>query len=266
MPSAIDAVTKTFATFGREVSRNISNACENAQRCVSASVQTVHDVALSVIHVISKIFKDSDALSSVVRLASNGIDIMGRMGVRSLCFEPLSNSFNSILTFLSAKSILHKLDSLASGEDAKKDVPRGEVNFLRVISKLSMGVADVINGAKWLTKVGILDDRWSKCSATIPLPFFGRSLNVNVSHAQAAFGIAGSATNFASTVRKMVREGDLSLKTWLSLASDISRIASTVLFQIPVAPCVFWGIVAGSAGTVASLTSFIYDAATARAA
>lgn len=267
MPSAIDIANKAFAavgSFGQEVSRNATNACACVQQWANAGVQAVHAVALSVIRVISKIFKDTDAVSNVLRLASNGIAIMKERGVNASCFAPLSNSFSGILAFLSAKNIFHKVDSLASGEDARRDVPRGEFNFLRVVSKISMGISDAINGAKWLANVGLIDDRWSKCSASIPVPFFGRSINVNASHAQAGFTIIGSLTNIASTIRKMVREGDLSLKTWLSLASDTSRIASTVLFQIP--QCALFGIIAGSVGSVAGLTGFIYDALTARAA
>jgi hypothetical protein len=228
-----------------------------AERCVRDCVRAVHEVAIKAIHIISQMFKDTEVLSNFIRFLSNGIDLIGRVGMKPSWSEPMGASFNSVLTFLSAKAIVHKVDTLLSGEDAQKDVPKGEYNFLKVISKISFAISDVINAAKWLTKVRLLEEAWSKDS--VSMPFWGASLQLTASVAQTSFSVVGFATNIASIVRKMVREHDSNVKLLLSLATEISRISAVILLQVPYASCSTFAVVAGSVGNITSLASFIRD-------
>ena len=171
----ISALGRSMYGCYDHIQNDCNRAWQQAQNFGNATIHSVHFVAMKALKVITKLLKDSDSLNTIMRFATGSIDLLGKVHVPVEPLVPLANSFKGIYSFFSAKSIFGKLESLATGQAAAQDVPPGQYNFFKVISKISLAISDVIVGAKWLTEVKLIPDAWSK--VTFSLPFFNVNSN-----------------------------------------------------------------------------------------
>ena len=243
--------------FFQQVDRAVGDFGAFAGRFAHVSVYAVHALALTCIHSVSRIVENAEVLPNTLRLVTGGIELVG-MGGRSLPkLLPIQNSLNTILTFLSVKKIIHKVDSYFYNNTVQKEVLRGKFDYWSTISTFIIGLSDGMGAVKGGARNRSIEVIWSRCCYALPFHSFTLSLEKIASVGQVAFAVVGFSLSLTSTISKMASEHKITRKSVLCIADDLSRLVSVLLLQLPYAPCTVLGIVSAAVGNILSITRFI---------
>lgn len=229
---------------------------QTAIACANITARVVHDVALRVFHTVNEILKNVDPTNNAIKLVASAIELCKMAGIQGMgLFDGAVASLKTVSSFVSAKSIFQKFDALTNGQEPITADEEGVTNAMRLTSKGAFAVADGLGLAKWCADTRLIGSRWYHQ----PVSVLGKRLPVTPGTIQTAAAVAGFATSIAADFHKAWREGGLTVKSSLSLASNIARLAAVILFQVPNTACTALATVANSVGCMASLTSFIRE-------
>lgn len=267
-----------FTSCCERVSSHIVDAYHYTQEHVRRSAHVVYEVSLKVITVLSQLLKDTDPLSSIVRLNLHIVHLIDRFGLHVASLSRLTDSLSRVGAFLSAKSAFHGIDDLLSGLHSSPAPSTRSFDLWKLVSKISYLVGDVVGCCKWLKDMGLMRGAWLDSFVSFSLSFsssFSKSrtvsLVVNEGFIQLVSVIVGSFASMKSTLQtnafrdssavdRKVYSLDSVSGICRMIASTIRNVALSVFSYVKNAPVQFFFFVGDGARIASCVLSQIPSA------
>lgn len=200
--------------------------------------------AMVAVDAATRLFANVDPLNDLLKLVQKINKIIEEKWNEILPLKQISIAVAQITDFVGARNFVGRLFDILSGRAAwAHPFCDGYPDFLKVMSKCIYLVGDMTSIARWLSNIHILG-KWVT-ESTAQLVSWGKEFKILKGVGDVSC-ITGAVLNFFDTVRLVCQEicttGYMREGTWnfclmfdhlLDVASDIAKIASAVLSNIP---------------------------------
>lgn len=238
-----------------------------AAECFRTGVRGLQTVSNWITDGPAKIFANVDPLNDTLHLTQRVYEIAKKVLKWPVqFFAPISKAISQITDFVGARNFIGRISDIVSGKAAwEKPIAEGVPNFLKVMSKIAYLFTDFTSTVKWLVNIHVLG-KWVT-ETTSQLTSWGKEFQLLKGIGDVS-RITGALLNIVDTVRLIAKEimsrgyfiqgrfnGSLVIDHLLDLACDVTKVAASVLSNIPGVKEVY-SLVSLAVGSAASLAKF----------
>lgn len=236
------------------------------ERCVCV-IHTIHTLTMYVFDAIKAVFDDVNSSVDLLKLATGIIEYCEENKQSNPTLRLVAGIFSCFTGANSVRSAFNRFRSAFSGEAATQEAFEAHYDWLRVANKLIFLINDVISSMKWLHEIG-----FTSIKKIEVINFFGRSIGIRP--ITTGITVVGSLCNLVDNIRLIAKYAFYRedtpkrarifkcISASIDSLSDISRIASSILFAIPTPQCKIAAITVNAAGNALALLKFGIDRCT----